>query len=626
MSSIKNDYNDTVFLPSTQFSMRASLPIKELEMISYWEKIDLWNLLRNKNKNNKKFILHDGPPYANGPIHIGTAANKILKDIINRTMQMEGFDANYIPGWDCHVLPIEWQVEQQYRKKGLSKDKVPIKIFRKECRDFAEKWIKTQMNSFKRLFVLGNWNDPYLTMSFKAEATIIRELGKFLMNETLYRGVKPVMWSPVEKTALAEAEVEYHDITSDSIFVCFPVKNTNLTDLPNVSMVIWTTTPWTIPANRAIAYNRNTEYGIYKVLSSNNESFKNKHLIMAVELANSLFEKCSITRWKKIKNFKGDALKGSVCFHPMYKKGYNIDIPLLNADFVGINQGSGLVHIAPSHGEDDFLLGKKNGLSIEEIVIDNGTYKKGLPLFEGVHVFKADPLIINELEKDNMLLGIQKYIHSYPHSWRSKKPVIFRATPQWFISMDKKGLRDKALKSIENTKWYPKTSINRIRSMVSDRPDWCVSRQRTWGVPITVFINKKTGEPLKDENVLNRIIMAVELNGSDIWLSEDPYNYLGKDYDKKEYDYVTDILDVWFDSGSTHSFVLEKNETQRWPADLYLEGTDQHRGWFQSSLLESCGTRGCAPYKGVLTHGFVLDGEGKKMSKSAGNVVSPDTV
>ncbi len=626
MSSNKSEYNNTLFLPKTSFSMRASLPTREKEMISFWNDLELWTKLREQSKNKKKFILHDGPPYANGAIHIGTATNKILKDIINRTMQMEGFNSYYIPGWDCHGLPIEWQIEQKYRKKGINKDQVNIKEFRKECRDFAKNWVKVQMESFKRLFVLGDWEHPYLTMKYEAEATIVEELGKFLLNGSLYRGAKPVMWSPIEKTALAEAEIEYKDIETKAIYVMFRVANSNIKEMDETYAIIWTTTPWTIPANKAIAYHKDIDYVIYNITECENDKLKNKNILLAKEQANTVFEKCKILSFKEVRSLKGYELEGISSNHPLVNKGYEYVVPFLHADFVKLGQGTGLVHIAPAHGEDDFELGKKENLPVIDVISDNGTYIDELPIFSGIHVFKADSKVIDELNKSNTLLGLEEYVHSYPHSWRSKKPVIYRSTPQWFIEMNKSNLRKTAIQEIDNTNWIPNISKNRIKSMLESRPDWCVSRQRSWGVPITVFVNKKTGEPLRDELVLKKIVAAVKEKGSDIWLSEDPYQYLGDERKKEDYEVVTDILDVWFDSGSTHAFVLENNDSQSWPADLYIEGTDQHRGWFQSSLLEACGTRGKAPFKNVLTHGFVLDGNGRKMSKSAGNVVSPEEI
>ena len=621
------DYKDTVFLPKSSFGMRGGLPQREPEMINRWNKINLWEKLREMSKDKEKFILHDGPPYANGPIHIGTSMNKILKDIINRSKQMSGYNSHYIPGWDCHGLPIEWQVEQTYKKKGINKEEIPIADFRAECRDFADKWIDAQMEDFKRLFVLADWDNRYLTMSFNAEAQIVREIGKFIENGSLYKGSKPVMWSPVEKTALAEAEVEYKDIESTAITVGFKVTTTKEKILQDLYIPIWTTTPWTIPANRAIAYGRNLDYLIIEVKNNNDNDqiFKGQKILIAEERLDKFLTDTNIEDISIVSKIKGNLLNGTVCSHPLYEDGYTFEVPLLEGDFVSTEQGTGFVHVAPGHGEDDFELAQKYGIQVPDIVEDGGTYFHSVPIFAGIHVFKALSPVCEALKKNFSLYSSEKYFHSYPHSWRSKKPIIYRATQQWFISMEKNNLKKIALDSIENTVWVPSISKNRIKSMVKDRPDWCVSRQRVWGVPITVFLNKITGEILRDSEVTERIAKEVEKKGADAWFTEDPQNFLGEKYDANQYECVQDILDVWFDSGSTHSFVLSSNK-QKWPADLYLEGSDQHRGWFQSSLLESCGTRGRAPFDAVLTHGFVLDGQGRKMSKSIGNVISPQEI
>ena len=628
MKKDDKDYSKSLLLPQTDFPMRASLPEKELQMIDHWNKMDLWKKLRENSKDKEKFILHDGPPYANGAIHIGTALNKILKDIINRSKQMEGYNSHYIPGWDCHGLPIEWKIEQNYRKKGISKEQVGIQSFRTECREFADHWIEAQMNDFKRLFILGDWDNRYLTMSYKAEAQIVREIGKFLIDGSLYRGIKPVMWSPVEQTALAEAEVEYKTIKSDAVFVRFPIVSSEKSSIIDADAVIWTTTPWTIPGNRAIAYGKDIEYALYEIKDAKKNTFSKKQnrILIASKLSETVKAKCGINEWKKLLTVRGSELKGTECLHPLNTHGYDHKVTMHEGDFVGIDQGSGLVHIAPAHGEDDYYLGLSVGLEIPDIIDDRGIYKKQVPLFAGQHVFKVGRLIIDRITNSKNLLGEEEYHHSYPHSWRSKQPVIFRTTPQWFISMDKTNLRKNSLRAIENTKWMPENSKNRISSMVRGRPDWCVSRQRAWGVPITVFLNKKTGEPLRDQSVINRVATAVEEEGADAWFSRNSSDFLGDSFDPDAFEKVEDILDVWFDSGSTHSFVLENNPSQKWPADLYLEGTDQHRGWFHSSLLESCGTRGRAPYNAVLTHGFVLASDGHKMSKSIGNVVLPQDI
>ena len=620
-----NKYNETMLLPKTDFGMRGRLPIEEPKTMEYWEKINLWEQLRRNSEKKEKFILHDGPPYANGPIHIGTAANKILKDIVNRTMQMEGYNALYIPGWDCHGLPIEWQIEKQYRKKGKKKEDVDIKSFREECREFASKWIDVQKKSFIRLFVLADWEKPYTTMNFESESIILEEFSKFFFNGSLYQGSKPVMWSPVEKTALAEAEIEYQDINSTSIYVSFKIKKSSHPLLDNTEVIIWTTTPWTIPGNRAIAFGEAINYCIFEVLESADLAIKNKKYLVAEALLEDVCDKCKINKKKVLRNLRGQDLISTICYHPLLELGYNYEVPLINANFVEENEGTGFVHIAPCYGEDDYNLAIENNILIKDIVEDNGCYKETTPIFSGVHVFKAHTLVLEKLREVGCLVGVREYIHSYPHSWRSKKPIIFRTTPQWFISMKKNNLKEKALQSIEETKWIPQASKNRIQSMVEGRPDWCISRQRAWGVPLTIFVNKKTGEPLKDHKVMKRIIDDVKKRGSDVWLSEDPYKYLGEEKNRNDFYAINDILDVWFDSGSSHAFVLEKNNL-KWPADLYLEGTDQHRGFFQSSLLVSCGTRGRAPYKSVITHGFVLDGKGRKMSKSMGNVINPEDI
>ena len=622
------DFKATIFLPRTDFPMKGGLPRREPDMLDRWRTIGLWDRLRADAKGREKFILHDGPPYANGAIHIGHALNKILKDMVNRAAQMDGKDAHFIPGWDCHGLPIEWQIEQEYRKKGRDKDEVPVDQFRRECRAYADKWIDTQMTEFIRLGVQGDWQRRYLTMSYAAEAQIVRELGKFLLNGGLYKGAKPVMWSPVEKTALAEAEVEFHDVTSTAIFVRFPIVNASDSVLEGADIVIWTTTPWTIPGNRAIAFGAGIEYGVYQVTAVDQGAHAKvgDKVVFATELEAAVKDKCRLSGVDKLATLAGPALTGSVARHPLAGEHYRIDSPLYAGDFVSTEQGSGFVHIAPGHGADDYELGQAHGIEIPATVADDGKFYDHVALFAGKHVYKVNPDVTEALAGYGTLLGSEQYLHSYPHSWRSKKPVIFRNTPQWFISMDTNGLRDTALAAIDATRWVPASGHRRIRSMVEERPDWCVSRQRAWGVPIAVFVDKKTGEPLRDQGVIDRVAAAVEEHGADIWFTADPAAFLGPGRDPEDYDQVQDILDVWFDSGSTHSFVIEDDETQAWPASLYLEGSDQHRGWFHSSLLESCGTRGRAPYDAVLTHGFVLDGAGRKMSKSAGNVVAPQQI
>ncbi len=624
------DYKSTVFLPKTAFPMKAGLPKLEPELLARWDKADLRGQLRAKGKGRESFLLHDGPPYANGNIHIGHALNKILKDVINRSRQMQGFDVAYVPGWDCHGLPIEWKIEEEYRAKGKDKDQIPINVFRDECRRFAARWIAIQAEEFKRLGINGDWSNPYTTMTPAAEAAIVNELGKFLLNGGLYKGVKPVMWSVVEKTALAEAEVEYLDHTSTTVWVRFKVVKASRPDLNDASVVIWTTTPWTLPANRAIAFGAEFDYVVIEVsqLAENSAAKVGEKLVLAKALLAQVAKDAGIADYKALAEFTGDALAGTVCAHPLRgaDQGYGFDVPLLASGHVTMDQGTGFVHIAPSHGPDDFVLGQANGLEVPETVGPDGLYTPMVPLFAGLHVFKADKPVCEKLIAQGALLAQGKLTHSYPHSWRSKAPLIYRATPQWFISMETNDLRKKALEAIAATDFFPDMGRNRIGAMVEGRPDWCVSRQRAWGVPITVFVNKNTGQVLRDAKVMTRIVDAVAKDGTDVWFSANPQTFLGAEFSANEWEPVRDILDVWFDSGSTHAFVLEARPELKWPADLYLEGSDQHRGWFQSSLLESCGTRGRAPYDAVLTHGFVLDEQGRKMSKSLGNVVAPQEV
>ncbi len=611
-------------LPKTAFSMKANLPTREPEILEYWKKINLYNELRNQSKGREKFVLHDGPPYANGNIHMGTALNKILKDIIVKFHQMDGKDSIYVPGWDCHGLPIEWKIEEQYKKNKKNKNEVPIVEFRKECRTFAEKWIEVHKNQFKRLGVVGDWENYYSTMSFNAEAQIVRELGKFLKEGSLYKGFKPVLWSTVEKTALADAEVEYQDHKSDTIYTSFKVKSSNLKDLVGSEIVIWTTTPWTIPANKALAYNESLDYIILEINDEGN--FKNRKIIIADALLESVVKECELINYKKIHAFKGKEFNNTICSHPFFNLGYDHDIPMLEARFVTTEQGTGIVHCAPSHGPDDFNLCLNNGIKAIETVDGDGKYTNNVKLFEGMHIFKANPVVIEKLKEQKNLLFNGELVHSYPHSWRSKAPLVHRATPQWFISMESHKLRDKALKAIDETTFYPSKGKERLKSMIETRPDWCVSRQRVWGVPLPIFVNKKTKEILVDDEVIENIASIYEKEGSDGWFSDDPQRFLGKKYKANEYEKLSDIVEVWFDSGSTHSFVLEKRDDLKWPASMYLEGSDQHRGWFHSSLLESCGTRGRAPFESILSHGFVVDGKGLKMSKSLGNVIAPEDI
>ncbi len=633
------DYRSTVFLPKTEFPMRAGLAKREPESLARWAEMDLFARLREESKGREKFILHDGPPYANGHLHIGHALNKILKDVINRAHQMLGKDAHYVPGWDCHGLPIEWKIEEQYRAAGKDKDDVPVLEFRRECRDFAEKWVKIQTEEFKRLGVVGNWERPYTTMSFDAEAQIVREIGKFLLNGGIYKGSRPVLWSVVEKTALADAEVEYHDHTSSTIWVRFPVVKAANDLLADAAVVIWTTTPWTIPGNRAIGFGEDIAYGVWQVeaLAEGSAAKVGEKLVLAKELAEQVKADAKIESWTLL----GDAgdLSGTLCAHPWRgfapaEDGYAFDIPVLAGDFVTTEQGTGFVHIAPGHGADDWALGRQYGIEIPQTVDGAGYFYDHVPLLAGAVVYDTDGKpgdangkVIKALVEAGQLLHKGRLKHSYPHSWRSKAPLIFRNTSQWFISMETNELRAKALQAIDDTRFVPATGRNRLRSMIDQRPDWCISRQRLWGVPLPIFVDKTTGEPLRDAKVIERVAAAFEEEGGDAWFASDPQRFLGNDYSADDFEQTTDVVEVWFDSGSTHSFVLEARPELKWPADLYLEGSDQHRGWFHSSLLESCGTRGRAPYDAVLTHGFILEEQGKeKMSKSKGNALSPQDV
>ncbi|NML09971.1 isoleucine--tRNA ligase [Sphingobium sp. AR-3-1] len=711
------DYKSTVFLPVTDFPMKAGLAQKEPAIAAKWEAMGLYDRLREKRAGRERFILHDGPPYANGDIHMGHAMNKVLKDIIVRSQSLLGKDAPYVPGWDCHGLPIEWKIEEEYRKKKLNKDEVPAQEFRAQCRAYADRWVGVQKEQFKRLGVMGDWADPYLTMKFDAEATIVGELLKFAESGQLYRGAKPVMWSPVEKTALAEAEVEYEDVTSTQIDVAFEiVEAPNAPELVGAYAVIWTTTPWTIPVNQAIAFGEEIEYAVFdptpvirsleKVDVAQNSAlqfFQGKKLLIANEpnLVRDFEERLN-KAWSEFNAHfhltqksvvKGAQLAGAIARHPMagrlssplpfrggaggggvpddtvsgarphptpspegegLKSGSFFDRPrpFLPADHVTTDAGTGLVHMAPDHGEEDFIACKKLGIDPVFAVNDAGFYRddwEWLPgqgsvintKFNGV-----DGPICSDLRAAGALLSASDFRHSYPHSWRSKARIIYRCTPQWFIPMDKPQegavadvdggvmptpiiagngptLREIAVDAIAQTRWVPERSTNRIRSMVEGRPDWVISRQRAWGVPIALYVHRKSGQYLVDPAVNARIIEAFKGAGADAWFGADHQALLGPDYDLDNYEVVNDILDVWFDSGSTHSFVVEGRYGEGTRADLYIEGSDQHRGWFQSSLLESCGTRGQAPYKAVLTHGFALDGTGKKMSKSLGNVVDP---
>ncbi|MFC3441001.1 isoleucine--tRNA ligase [Sphingobium rhizovicinum] len=668
------DYKSTVFLPVTDFPMKAGLAQKEPAIAAKWEAMDLYGKLREKRAGRERFILHDGPPYANGDIHMGHAMNKVLKDIIVRSQSLLGKDAPYVPGWDCHGLPIEWKIEEEYRKKKLNKDEVPAAEFRAQCRAYADKWVGVQKDQFKRLGVMGDWADPYLTMKFDAEATIVGELLKFAESGQLYRGAKPVMWSPVEKTALAEAEVEYEDVTSTQIDVAFEiVEAPNAPELVGAYAVIWTTTPWTIPVNQAIAYGEEVEYVLVEAVAGNPAGVDadgaltmaaepgdwgnlifGKKLLIARELLDAAASRFRVSRWETHWSGKGTYLAGAITRHPMHALGgfFAKPRPLLPADHVTTDAGTGLVHMAPDHGEEDFLACKKLGIDPVFAVNDAGFYRDDWDWLPGqgsvinTKFNGPEGPICTDLRAAGALLSASDFKHSYPHSWRSKARIIYRCTPQWFIPMDKPQegavvdveggvmptpivtgngptLREIALDAIEQTRWVPERSTNRIRSMVEGRPDWVISRQRAWGVPIALYVHRKSGQYLVDPAVNARIIEAFKGAGADAWFGADHQALLGPDYDLNDYEVVNDILDVWFDSGSTHSFVVEGRYGEGVRADLYIEGSDQHRGWFQSSLLESCGTRGRAPYGAVLTHGFALDGTGKKMSKSLGNVVDP---
>ena len=644
------DYRATLFLPHTSFAMKAGLPETEPQWLKRWEDSSLYAKLRQQSKGRPLFILHDGPPYANGEIHNGTALNKILKDFVVRSRQMSGFDAPYVPGWDCHGLPIEWKIEESYRERGHSKEEVPIADLRADCRKFAAHWIDVQREQFRRLGCIGDWQHPYTTMAFAAEAQIVRELHKFLMNGLLYRGSRPVMWSPVEKTALAEAEVEYREKSSPQIYVKFPLIGetaqldpaTLKSEVGKISVVIWTTTPWTIPANRAIAYSANLEYALYVVAAADEGSLAlpGEGIVIASVLSDQVAQQCRMT----VKRVRSVDPRGWTCRHPLHGKGYDFAVPLLEGAHVTSDTGTGFVHTAPSHGEDDFNLARAHCLEVPDLVGEDGAFFSRVPLFAGKKILTpggkdgdANGAVISELIAAGALLGKGSIRHQYPHSWRSKAPVIFRATPQWFAAIDKPfpgsneaTLRGLALGAIAATRWYPKAGENRIAAMVRERPDWVLSRQRAWGVPIAIFVNRHSGELLRDEAVNARIATAFESEGADAWFASPPSRFLAPEHHPDDYEPVRDILDVWFDSGSTHAFVVENPIDPAWPkkdrADLYLEGSDQHRGWFQSSLLESCGTRGRAPYDAVLTHGFVLDEQGRKMSKSLGNFVAPQTV
>jgi isoleucyl-tRNA synthetase len=684
MPKSERDYSETLFLPQTEFPMRAGLPQREPEILARWEKAGLYHELRNAAEGREKFILHDGPPYANGNIHIGHALNKILKDVVTRSQQMLGFDSNYVPGWDCHGLPIEWKIEEEnYRSKNKAKpnlsDPAAMVAFRQECRAYAEYWLNIQREEFKRLGVEGDWAHPYTTMDFFAEAQIARELMKFAANGTLYRGSKPVMWSVVEKTALAEAEVEYEDYTSDQVWVKFPVASVDLESSSDrnatslafnlsdwgASVVIWTTTPWTLPGNRAISYSPKIDYGVYRISNApaDNWAKVGDVLILANKLAADVFKQARVAEYEKIQDVPVAVLAGMTCAHPLASKRYNFAVPLLAGEHVTDDAGTGFVHTAPGHGREDFEIWTANRAALEGrginpaipyTVDENGAFTEAAPGFTGKRVINdkgekgdANEAVIKALIETGTIIARGRLKHQYPHSWRSKKPIIFRNTPQWFIAMDKdiarKGdtLRHRALSAIKVTRWVPAQGENRITGMIESRPDWVISRQRAWGVPIALFVKERPDgsvDILQDPDVELRIIAAFEQEGADAWYKPGARErFLGK-LANDSWAKVDDILDVWFDSGSTHAFVLE--DPKHFPTlagikrkidggrdtVMYLEGSDQHRGWFHSSLLESCGTRDRAPFDIVLTHGFVLDEEGRKMSKSLGNVTAPQDV
>ena len=617
-----SDFSKTINLPSTSFSMKANLSQTENLWIDFWKEKNIYKSLKEKSSNFRKYILHDGPPYANGDLHLGHALNKILKDIVCRTKFQDSFDVNFIPGWDCHGLPIEWKVEEKFRKSGKKKAEISLEIFREECRRFAGSWVEKQKDQFARFGIQTDWEKIYLTMTNDAEVSIVEELLKFLESKELYLGFKPVMWSVVEQTALAEAEIEYHEKISRSIYVKFPTKNYS----ENTSVVIWTTTPWTIPCNRALAFSPNLKYQILEINEDIDDCnlHKGEKLILSESLVNNFVSLHKIKKFK-VTMIDNDLFGSIVCSHPLRNLGYNFNINLFPSSHVTDDTGSGFVHIAPNHGLEDFEVGQKFNLDNISTVDEKGLYTKEIPFFNGLHIFKADIEVIKKLEEEKNLISNNDFSHSYPHSWRSKAPLIFRATSQWFISMEKKNLRDNAIKEIEMVKWVPENSKNRILSMVKDRPDWCVSRQRSWGVPITIFLSKKDQKPLIDKNVNSKIVSILKKEGLDSWFKKPNEVFITEKYDPSDFEKVDAILDVWFDSGSSHVYVL-KNEGIKNQADLYLEGSDQHRGWFQTSLLESCAIYGKSPYKSVLTHGFVIDEKGKKMSKSLGNVILPSDV
>jgi len=648
--SPKRDYRETVFLPETPFPMRAGLPTLEPKILAGWTSLYADVRRARQAAGAPLFVLHDGPPYANGAIHIGHALDKLLKDFVVRSRFAMGCDVDYVPGWDCHGLPIEWKIEEAFRAEGRRKEDVSKAEFRARCRDYAQGWITAQSQEFQRLGVLGDWAHRYATMDYASEAAIVAEFHKFVQSGQVYRGSKPVMWSPVERTALADAEIEYHDHVSPTVWVKFPIIE-GPHEARGAAIVIWTTTPWTIPANRAIAYNPKINYALYEVTALEPDlAFEpwarpGDRLILAESLAEAVFAAAKVSGWRDLGRVD---MQGMVARHPLaaLDPGYGFEVPLLAGDHVTDEAGTGFVHTAPGHGADDYAVWIASGhREIPETVDEDGAYYPHVPLFAGLKVLEtegkkagkfgpANNAVIDKLIEAGNLLARGRVEHSYPHSWRSKAPVIFRNTPQWFIRMDApleddihRGatLRQTALAAIDATAFHPESGRNRIRAMVESRPDWLISRQRAWGSPLAMFVDKANGEPLRDEDVNGRIVDLISQEGADAWFTRPAGDFLGN-HDAERYEKVEDILDVWFDSGSTHAFALEGRADSHWPADVYSEGTDQHRGWFQSSLLEACGTRGRAPYKAVMTHGFTLDEKGEKMSKSLGNSVEPQDI
>lgn len=623
------EYKDTLNLPKTDFPMRGNLANREPEILKTWQDMDLYGQIRARQSGKKTFILHDGPPYANGDIHIGHAVNKILKDIIVKSQSLNDYDAPYVPGWDCHGLPIELMVEKKIGKAG---HKVDAHTFRNACRDFAARQVEKQRIDFQRLGVLGDWYKPYLTMDFETEANIIRALGKIVDAGHLHKGSKPVHWCIDCASALAEAEVEYEDKTSPAIDVCFSLVDQEALWSCNdetvhdagqkrgqgdIAFVIWTTTPWTLPANQAVCVHPDYEY----VLIQCQTKIGQQRFLLAKELHESVMRRSGVEEYQVIASFSGASLEGLKLQHPFY----NREVPVILGNHVTLDAGTGAVHTAPGHGQDDYIIGQLYGLPVDNPVGSNGCFLPETEIFAGEYVFKANTHVIEVLQEKHMLLHHEKMQHSYPHCWRHKTPIIFRATPQWFISMDANGLRDKALQEIENVEWMPDWGQQRIDGMVRDRPDWCISRQRTWGVPITIFVHKQNGElHPESQRLIEEVALRVEQGGIDAWFELDANELLGDEVN--DYEKITDTLDVWFDSGVTHDSVLQADKRLTFPADLYLEGSDQHRGWFQSSLLTSVAINEIAPYKSVLTHGFTVDAQGKKMSKSRGNVVAPQKV